>query len=93
MVNVQTIGLDSQAFARIDLIKMDIEGMEIEAVEGAKACLAKFRPMLVMEIIKTDKAGLRYLLEKLEYSVFESGMNILAVHRSDSSLKHVNADG
>jgi FkbM family methyltransferase len=38
-----------RALARIDLIKIDVEGFEQQALSGARAALAKFRPTLILE--------------------------------------------
>ncbi len=41
--------------ARIDLVKMDIEGAEIEAINGARGTLARFKPeLLVMAYHERD---------------------------------------
>ena len=34
----------------IDLIKMDIEGSELKALEGAQECIKKFKPKLQISI-------------------------------------------
>jgi FkbM family methyltransferase len=90
-VVLRTITLDSLDFPRIDLIKIDVEGMELEAIEGAEASLTRSRPVLIVESIKTDKAKLRAVIERLGYRVFEMGLNLLAVHESDKTLTHVKA--
>ena len=90
-VVLRTLTLDSLDFARIDLIKIDVEGMELEAIEGAEASLTRSRPVLIVESIKTDKAKLRAVLERLGYRVFEIGLNLVAVHESDRTLTHVKA--
>ena len=46
MVDVQTISLDSFNFPRLDLIKIDIEGMELEALAGGVKCIGNLRPIL-----------------------------------------------
>jgi FkbM family methyltransferase len=89
MTDVQTVSLDSLGFGRLDLIKMDIEGMELEALAGATACIISQRPILIIEAIKTDRNKLRSLLGDLGYAVFDSGMNCVAVHKSDKSLEHI----
>ncbi len=93
MVEVRTLTLDSLNLSRLDLIKMDVEGMELEALEGGGKCIAARLPILVVETIKTDKAKLRSSLENLGYSVFDSGMNCIAVHKTDKTLGHINIAG
>src|SRR5262249_52767986 len=86
---IRTITLDSLELARVDLIKIDVEGMELEAIEGAETSLTRSRPILIVESIKTDKAELRAALERRGYRVFEMGLNLLAIHESDKTLTHV----
>lgn len=39
-----------RALARVDAIKIDVEGGELDALEGASALIHKHRPMVVMEV-------------------------------------------
>src|SRR5262249_41986347 len=87
---VRCLTLDSLSVLRLDLIKMDVEGMEAEALAGGAAVIAKHRPILLVEWLKSDKAQLAQLLEGHGYRVVEQGRNLLAVHRDDPSLQHVN---
>jgi hypothetical protein len=50
-VTVTTLDLlaEAQNWRRIDLIKMDIEGSELNALRGAEALLARDRPVLLLE--------------------------------------------
>ena len=89
MVNVQTINLNSINFSRLDLIKLDIEGMELDALEGSLKCIGDHRPILVVEMVKSDKNKLREWLEHFSYSVLESGMNFIALHKSDKCLANI----
>lgn len=41
----ETLGLD-----RLDLIKIDVEGYELDVLEGAAAVLAKYRPIVTLEM-------------------------------------------
>ena len=86
---VRAVTLDSLALERVDLIKLDIEGMELEALHGAMNLIQRHHPVLIVETIKTDEIKLRTLLEKLEYQIFKVEINFLAVHKSDNTLAHI----
>jgi len=89
MSEVRAIRLDSLGLKRIDMIKLDIEGMELDALQGATNSIETCHPILIVESIKTDEGKLLSLLAQHEYQVFRMGMNFLAVHKSDSTLNHV----
>jgi FkbM family methyltransferase len=89
MVAVRSLALDSLQLDRLDLIKLDIEGMEEEALDGARDTIARHRPVLLIEWIKSDREALRRRLDTAGYAIFEAGMNLAAVHREDPSLAHV----
>ena len=82
-VAVQQISLDAMALPRVDLIKLDIEGMELEALEGARQLIETCRPVVLVEQIKAGPEPLRAWLEERGYRVVDAGMNLLAIHRSD----------
>jgi len=88
-LSVPLIALDDLTLPRLDLIKIDIEGMEIEALRGADALIRKTRPMILLEFIKSDQAVIRDFLQSHGYSVFISGINFLAVHATDPSLEMI----
>jgi FkbM family methyltransferase len=87
---IHCLTLDSLDLARIDFIKMDVEGMEVDALDGAAQSLARTHPILLVEAVKSDRAVLRARLEGFGYRLFDSGMNLLAVHASDRSLAHIS---
>jgi len=86
---VQGISIDSLNLSRIDFIKIDIEGMEMEALAGAARSIANNKPVLLIETIKADATTLCEWLMAREYKVFHVGINALAVHASDPVLRHV----
>jgi FkbM family methyltransferase len=92
-VTIPTVALDSLALPRIDLIKIDVEGMEVDAIEGAAASVARCRPILIVEAIKSDKAKLSEVLLGHGYRLFGMGLNILAIHETDKSLGHIQPAG
>lgn len=82
-LKVRTVTIDSLKLPRVDLIKMDIEGMELEAVSGAIETLKRCKPILNVECVKVDKTQLETILKELGYVFFPMGMNMLAVHKDD----------
>ena len=84
VVNLDALGLD-----RLDLVKLDVEGMELEVLRGARDVLARHRPILLVEVIKSDAAALEALVTELGYRVFPIGINMLAVHASDPTLLQI----
>jgi FkbM family methyltransferase len=89
MQEIRCVTLDSLALPRVDVIKLDVEGMEMEALAGAGQLVAKHRPILLVEWLKSPKADLEQVLAGFGYRVFETGKNFLAVHPSDRSLEHL----
>ena len=91
-VNVRKLTLDEFSLPRVDLIKLDIEGMELEAIEGASRTIAASRPIMPVEKAKIDAAQLRRALETRGYEVIEAGINVLAVHTSDGTLAEIRPE-
>ena len=83
---IRKLALDEFNLPRVDLIKIDIEGMELEALEGAKDTIQRSHPMLLIEKIKTDAGQLRQVLSGYGYEMFDIQINVLAIHSSDKAL-------
>src|SRR5262249_52962185 len=81
--------LDALGLNRVDLIKIDIEGMEMEALAGAEDILRRHRPIVIVEFFKSDKVALQSLLEAFDFKVFELRVDLVALHCTDRSLDHV----
>jgi FkbM family methyltransferase len=89
MVNVSMVHLDSFSFPRLDVLKIDVEGMELEVIEGAANCISKNRPIMLVEALKTDPGALLARLENLGYTVFPVGNNFVAFHKEDKCMEGV----
>lgn len=83
--------IDDLALPRLDFIKIDIEGMEMEALRGARATIEAHRPQMMIERIKTDEGELRGFLEGFGYEIFQMGINLLAVHADDPVAAQLKA--
>jgi FkbM family methyltransferase len=92
-VEVRLVALDDFRFTRLDFLKLDIEGMELEALEGARRTVEACRPIMLVEYVKARPGVLQAWLEARGYRCLTAGMNILAVHQDDPSLASISAAG
>ncbi len=83
LARVATITIDSLALPRLDMLKIDVEGMELEVLEGAVRSIDTMHPLILAEHIKSDATRLTGLLEAAGYRVIPFGINLLAVHTTD----------
>ena len=86
---VRTMAIDASALDRADLIKLDIEGMELEALSGAMTTIEANRPVLFIETIKIDKRKLEKILGELGYRFYPYGMSLLCIHVNDPIAGHI----
>lgn len=84
LTEVRLMRIDELKFKRLDFIKIDIEGMEIEALKGAENTIEAFKPIMFIETLKSDKSELTEFLTAKGYKIHDyDNLNILAVHDSD----------
>jgi FkbM family methyltransferase len=52
---VEAVSLDeylgAQGITRVDVVKMDVEGGELEAFQGSQRMLSEFRPLIICEVL------------------------------------------
>lgn len=72
MVPVDVIRIDDMNLLRCDLIKIDVEGMEIQVLEGARETIAKTMPALCVEDDRPGSAAkIVAWLAGFGYSVYQ----------------------
>ena len=87
---IPMISLDSLDLGRLDLLKLDIEGMELEVLDGGRSVLARHRPIMIVEVLKSDRVAIEKFLVGLGYRVFPAGrLNVIAVHTADPTLNQI----
>ncbi len=89
--DVACMTLDSLTLPRVDLIKIDVEGMELDVLAGSIGLIRDHHPVLIVEFIKSDKGKLTRWLDSQGYGVFEFGLNFVAVHKTDKIIDHIKA--
>jgi FkbM family methyltransferase len=90
LTEVRTVCIDSLPLDRIDLIKLDVEGMELDALGGAREAIARHRPIVLAEALKSDRVKLLEFFDSRGYrSWLVAGSAVLAIHTGDEVLKHL----
>jgi FkbM family methyltransferase len=71
--------IDDFGFENVGLVKIDVEGMEAAVLRGAATLLARDHPWVLVEWLKSERAGLAGFFENLQYRVYRLGGNLLCV--------------
>lgn len=78
---VNLVAIDSMNLERVDFMKIDVEGMELDVLEGAKETIAKHKPIILAEWIRCGKKALTAKLVSFGYQIKScDNMNIVGVH-------------
>ena len=88
-IQARCMTLDSLNLTRVDLIKIDVEGMEPDVLGGALNTLVACRPTLFAEYGKAGWDVLAGLLTPLGYTLFRTPENLIAVHASDPAMASI----
>lgn len=70
-LEVTQVTIDSLNLPRCDLIYLDIEGGELAALAGAAETIAKFRPVIVLEVLKGQLESTMEWVNANKYNVSE----------------------
>jgi len=64
MIKIDSLGLD-----HVDFIKIDVEGMELDVLVGAERTLRICKPILFIEVLKSDQGIIGKFLQLKDYRV------------------------
>lgn len=82
--------LDSLDLPRLDLMKIDAEGMELAILQGGQAVLLRARPIVLIEWIKSDRSTLNRWFSVAGYRITEAGPNLICIP-NESPLQAVSS--
>jgi FkbM family methyltransferase len=83
---IPQIPLDSFGFDDLALIMLDIEGLEYEALQGAKNTIKKNKPVIIVENANTI---LTEYLTTLKYKLWKQLKNLDSVYIHEKSLENL----
>jgi FkbM family methyltransferase len=76
--NVKITTIDSLNLDRLDFLKIDVEGMELEVLDGGQETIRKSRPWCWIEYWMVDKDLLKEKFEGLNYTIYiMDSLNVL----------------
>ncbi len=79
---VKTLTIDSLKLKNCAFIKLDVEGMENLAIQGASKTIEMTRPLVFFERHKTDYDAIKAILRRFEYNLWElPSFNVLAMRK------------
>jgi len=78
---VPCTSIDNLELPRVDFIKLDIEGMEIEAIAGARKTIDRDKPVMLIEHIKVGVPAIEKALP--DYKLIPANIDVCAVHKDD----------
>lgn len=81
MEAVLLVKLDGLQLPRVDLLKIDVEGMELEVLAGAKETIERCRPVMMIEFIKVTPEAICEALLPYEYDFTTHGLNLIGKPR------------
>ncbi|OYU74746.1 MAG: FkbM family methyltransferase [Alphaproteobacteria bacterium PA3] len=91
-VETKLFAIDDLELSRLDFIKIDIEGMEMEALQGATNSISRCKPQMLIEKIKSNENHITEFLGAKGYVIFGMGINFLAIHETDPTAKMVTVN-
>ena len=74
VVTLDTFGLD-----RLDLLKIDVEGMELKVLHGARRLIDKYKPCVLFEALKGEQVPLKQFFWTRGYRLFDYAHNTVAM--------------
>jgi len=91
-MEVETISIDDLELKRLDFLKIDVEGMETEVLSGAERSISTYKPIIMIEILKSKPSEIIDFLKKYDYQYHRfRGENLLAIHGLDPTQAGISA--
>jgi FkbM family methyltransferase len=95
-ISVNLISLDDyvtrRQLTRLDIIKLDVEGGEMDVLRGAAGVLAKFRPLLICEVLDATTQVWGYNARQIISTLQDEGYDWFEFTEDGSAVPHAIQD-
>lgn len=88
---IPMLTIDSLNLTRVDIIKIDVEGMEPKVLKGAEISIRRHRPIIAAEHTTCGEEAILKALPD-DYRCQTQGMTVLAMHKDDTIWQMITAD-
>lgn len=88
---VAVINIDAMQTNRVDFIKLDVEGMEVDALEGARETIKTHGPYILVEWHIAGADPIKHFLDSVSYDHVRCGMNMLCAPAGNAALARIAA--
>jgi FkbM family methyltransferase len=76
---VDMVTLDHMGFERLDLLKIDAEGMEEDILAGGERSIGTFQPIVWIEWVKSDPARLVEYFRSRGYTIYRHDIDLFCI--------------
>ena len=77
--SLETVRLDDLNLKKVDIVKIDVEGFELDVIHGAFNTLSKFKPKIIIETHSSRlRANCHEMLSKLGYELKVEGRTVIS---------------
>lgn len=81
-VIVKTKTLDSFNLPKVDFIKIDVEGYELQVLSGGRETITKYKPKIYIEISNSNLRSATYILDEMGYSLIQTSKNVDSINQN-----------
>jgi FkbM family methyltransferase len=79
-VKAKTVDGLIERFGRVDWLKIDVEGAEVEVLEGAERTIRNYRPRIIIEVFPYNRGRIKNLAKRHDYGIVEIGEDYWLMH-------------
>jgi FkbM family methyltransferase len=87
---VDVVAIDDLTLPRLDILKLDVEGMEPQAIKGAFHTIDRLKPIIIAEAHICTPEAICDLLP--DYAIIGIGADVLCVHKDENPALHKNME-